>query len=152
MVLGSPGDQGIAGDWTGKGFDSPGVFRPSNIGFYLSNQVTNGPVFADITLTYGSATDLPIAGDWIAQGHDGVGMFRPTNGFVYLKNALITGFADNSFFYGLNGDVPVAGHWEPVYPPAPAPVLNGTSPQGIAKTAIPQPGSIGVPGDNRIGG
>jgi len=146
MVMGIPGDQGMAGDWTGKGYDSPGIFRSSNSGFYLSNQVTNGPVFADITFTYGSASDVPITGNWIAQTHDGIGMFRPTNGFVYLRNTLTTGFADNAFFYGTAGDQPVAGHWEVVYPPAPpAPVL-------IAKTAAPQSGSISVPGDTRIGG
>jgi len=33
MVLGIPKDIGVAGDWTGKGFDSPGVFRPSNVTF-----------------------------------------------------------------------------------------------------------------------
>ena len=150
MVMGIAGDEGVAGDWTGKGFDSPGIYRPGQITFYLSNQVTSGSVYADINATYGSSTDLPVVGDWIAQGHDGIGMFRPTNGYVYLKNQITTGNGDNSFFYGLAGDVPVAGHWQLNYPSAaPRPI----APTLIPRTMTPTYSSGGsVPGGNGIGG
>ena len=48
MVLGIPGDIGIAGDWNGDGVDSPGVYRPSNQTFFLSNKVQNGGVFGGL--------------------------------------------------------------------------------------------------------
>ncbi|MHB8627923.1 MAG: SBBP repeat-containing protein, partial [Aggregatilineales bacterium] len=117
MVLGIPGDVGLAGDWNGKGFESPGVYRASNISFYGSNQVCNCAVFGDYQLQYGVPGDAPVVGDWIGQGHDGIGLFRQTTGFTYLRNALTTGYADISFVYGQGGDVPVAGHWQAVYPP-----------------------------------
>jgi hypothetical protein len=119
MVLGIPGDDGLAGDWNGKGFDSPGVYRPSSIRFYLSNQVCNCSVIGDYEVPYGVSGDAPVVGDWSAQGHDGVGLFRQSNGYTYLKNGLTTGFADITFVYGIAGDVPVAGHWQLVYPPVP---------------------------------
>jgi hypothetical protein len=136
MVLGIPGDVGLAGDWNGKGFDSPGVYRSSNSNFYLSNKVCNCSVFADITFAYGIGGDAPVTGDWIGQGHDGVGLFRQSNGYTYLKNALTTGFADITFVYGIAGDVPVAGHWQLVYPPRPGNLVTPTS-------AAKPPGGIG---------
>ena len=44
-----------------------------------------------------------------------------TNGATYLKNGLVTGYADNTFTYGIAGDVPVAGHWQLIYSPVPNP-------------------------------
>jgi hypothetical protein len=123
MVLGLPGDVGLAGDWTGKAFDSPGVFRPSNSSFYLTNQVCNCNVFADINFAYGIGSDAPVIGDWTGLGRDGAGLFRLSNGYTYLKNALTTGFADVAFIYGIAGDVPVAGHWQSSYPPGPGDTL-----------------------------
>jgi len=158
MVMGNPGDRGVAGDWTGKSFDSPGIYRPGNIAFYVSNQVTNGPVYADLIATYGSGTDLPITGDWVAQSHDGIGMFRPANGFVYLRNTVTSGFSDNAFFYGNAGDIPIAGHWSG-NTPAPSkfkpPMLIAPSillPKTLtpAPTRLPNNGS--APGNNQIGG
>jgi hypothetical protein len=119
MVLGIPGDVGLAGDWNGKGFDSPGVYRPSNITFYLSNQVCNCSVYGNYAIQYGVGGDAPVVGDWIAQGHDGVGLFRQSNGYTYLRNTLTTGYADITFVYGIAGDIPVAGHWQLTYPPGP---------------------------------
>ena len=152
MILGIPGDQGIAGDWTGQGYDTVGVYRPSEITFDLSNQISDGVINGDIVFQYGTSTDVAITGDWTGGGHDGVGMFRPSNGNVYLRNTLTTGFADVSFFYGVAGDQPVAGHWQVTYPPvapkAPAPVL-------IPKTATPfsTPNNGGsVESGNGIGG
>ncbi len=122
MVLGIPGDVGLAGDWSDNGYDSPGVYRPSNITFYLSNQVCNCAVFGDYAFQYGNPGDAPVVGDWIAQGYDGVGLFRQNNGYTYLRNSLTTGYADTTFVYGSPGDIPVAGHWQLTYPPAPNPV------------------------------
>jgi hypothetical protein len=146
-VLGIPGDTGLAGDWTGQGYDSPGVYRGQTSTFYLSNQVTNGTVHADIVTAYGMVGDQPVIGDWIGQGHDGLGLFRASTRMMYLQNSVTGNVADNVFAYGIPGDVPIAGHWVHVYPAiAPPPVL-------IAKTASPlgTPSSGSVPGDNLIG-
>ncbi len=117
MVLGIPGDVGLAGDWNGDGIDSPGVYRSSTIGFYLTDQICNCSTFGAYQFQYGVAGDAPVVGDWIGQGHDGVGLFRQSNGFTYLRNSLTTGYADITFVYGIAGDVPVAGHWQAIYPP-----------------------------------
>ena len=146
MVLGIVGDSGVAGDWTGKGYDSPGIYRPGIASFYLLNRVTDGVVNADLNFAYGTAGDVPIAGDWIAQGHDGIGMFRPSNGYVYLRNTLTTGIADDAFFYGIANDLPIAGHWQAIYPGVPNQVPD-------RKSTITAPINGGsVSGGNGIGG
>ncbi len=121
MVMGIPGDMGLAGDWNGDSIDSPGVYRPTNSTFYLTDQVCNCAATGNHQFTYGIGGDSPVIGDWIGQGHDGVGLFRQTNGYTYLRNSLTAGFADIAFTYGIAGDVPIAGHWQLVYPPAPNP-------------------------------
>jgi hypothetical protein len=143
MVLGIPGDVGLTGDWTGKGYDSPGVYRPSISTFYLSNKLCNCATFADIQVLYGIVGDAPVIGDWIGQGHDGIGLFRQNNGFTYLKNQDTTGFGDITFVYGVAGDVPVAGHWELNYPPAPSPI-GGTGQFTPAPTFVPISGQAGA--------
>ncbi len=114
MVLGNPGDHGLAGDWDGDGFDSMGVFRPSNMRFYLANAVggtTSAPaiIFSDYDFVFGSSTGLPLGGDWIGAGHSSVGYYL--NGAFYLKNAFSSGAADMNIPYGSPGALPVAGYW-----------------------------------------
>jgi hypothetical protein len=111
MVLGIPGDVGIAGDWNGDGKDSPGVYRPSNQVFFLSNSTCNCSVFADYQLGLGLAGDTPFVGDWDGNGTSGVGVYRQSNGLTYIKNALTTGFADAAFTFGSASDYPLAGYW-----------------------------------------
>jgi glucose/arabinose dehydrogenase len=111
-IMGNPADVGIAGDWDGNGLDSPGVYRPSEARFYLSNASNpSGQTFSDLALWLGNSGDTPLVGDWVAGGHSGVGVFRPTSGQIYLKNALTTGFADVGVIYGNAGDIPIAGRW-----------------------------------------
>jgi hypothetical protein len=117
MVLGIPGDVGLAGDWNGDGVDSPGVYRLSLRKFYLNDQVCNCSEFATYLFQFGNPGDYPVAEDWVGQGHDEVGLFRQSNGFTYLRNELTTGYADIIFVYGIAGDIPVAGHWQLEYPP-----------------------------------
>jgi hypothetical protein len=58
---------------------------------------------------------------------------------------LVTGFADNTFTYGIAGDIPIAGHWQLVYPPRPpAPVL-------IPKTAAPPQPNGNIDSNGPIG-
>ncbi len=114
MVLGNPGDHGIAGDWDGNGYDSVGVFRPSNKSFYLANNMggtTTQPaiIFSDYNFAYGPATGVPIAGDWNATGVSRVGYVL--NGAFYLTNSFSSGVTDMNFAFGVPGALPIAGKW-----------------------------------------
>jgi hypothetical protein len=60
FIFGDPGDRLIAGDWTGDGIDSVGVFRPSNQRGYL--RFSNTPGVADVEYVWGESTFLPVAG------------------------------------------------------------------------------------------
>ncbi len=100
----------VAGDWTGQGIDTIGVYDRSTGNFYLRNSNTNGT--PNETLRLGNPNDLPLAGRWTAAAtHSGVGVFRPTNGLIYMRNTLTTGFADYVMVLGSPGDVGIAGDW-----------------------------------------
>ena len=99
---------GIAGDWTKKGFDTVGVFRPSNGIIFLKNKNETG--FADIALNYGTTGDQPIVGDWDGDGTDTIGVYR--NAQFLLRNSNTVGFADIVFGLGIPGDMPIAGNWD----------------------------------------
>lgn len=110
VLIGSPGDLPIAGDWNGDGVDNVGVYRQSTGVFYLRNSNTNG--FSDFILVFGSPGDLPIVGDWNGDGITKLGVFRQSNGIIYLRNSYA--YFDNSvtyLVYGNAGDKPVAGDW-----------------------------------------
>jgi len=60
FFYGLAGDMPVAGDWTGQGFDTFGVYRQGT--FFLRN--SNTPGFADFTVQLGLPGDLPLAGRW----------------------------------------------------------------------------------------
>jgi len=91
------------GDWTGKGYDTVGVYRQGV--FYLRDSNSAGN--ADNVFTYGAAGDIPVI--WHHDGKDTVGVFR--SGTFYLKNTNSAGNADNVFTYGATSDIPVNGKW-----------------------------------------
>ena len=62
FVYGIRGDIPIAGDWTGKGYVTVGVYRPSESRFYLKNTHSSGE--ADIEFSYGAPGDTPLTGRW----------------------------------------------------------------------------------------
>jgi hypothetical protein len=109
IVMGNPGDIAVAGDWNGDGFDSTGVFRPSEGHFFLTNVNGNGITLSDVDFFYGASGDLPFAGDWTGNGISKPGLAR--NGVVLLRNSLTTGGADSAFAYGDSGWKPLAGKW-----------------------------------------
>jgi hypothetical protein len=58
--FGTNGDLPLGGDWDGDGNDSIGVWRPSSLEFFLSNDniaIANQFVF-------GAVGDTPVVGDW----------------------------------------------------------------------------------------
>jgi FtsP/CotA-like multicopper oxidase with cupredoxin domain len=150
MNFGMAGDVPIAGDWTGKSYDSIGVFR--NGTFYLRNSNTSG--VADITFAFGMPGDLPVVGDWTGKGYDSVGVFR--NGTFYLRNSNDAGFADIIFALGIPGDIPIAGDWTGkgydsvgVFRPSTGQLfLKNTNTTGFADIVL----NYGLPGDQPIVG
>lgn len=118
MIFGNPGDVPLAGDWDGTGYDSPGILRPSNNTFYLTNVMSNGLQFSDYAFTIPGADQNPVAGDWMGTGSSRAGY--AVNGGVYLRSLLTTGSADNAFTFGNAGDLPVAGRWTAGTLPPPA--------------------------------
>ncbi len=119
FVYGSPGlGIPIAGDWTGSGTDTVGLYSTTMSVFYLKNSNSSG--LADTTFAYGPANnnppstgEIPIAGDWNGDGTDTIGLYDPTTSVFYLRNSNSSGFADIAFAYGpANGGlVPIAGDW-----------------------------------------
>ncbi|HEY7835658.1 MAG TPA: SBBP repeat-containing protein [Ktedonobacterales bacterium] len=120
--FGAGTDVPVVGDWTGKGYDSVGVFRGGK--WFLRNSNTTGP--ADISLTFGAASDLPVVGDWTGKGYDSVGVYRPSNNTFYLRNSNTTGPADITAKFGVSGDLPLAGDWDG----------NGTDTIGVYRPSL----------------
>ncbi|GAB3084743.1 FG-GAP repeat domain-containing protein [Micromonospora schwarzwaldensis] len=114
---GPSGDQPIAGDWNNNGYDSVGVFRPTNSTWYLTNGTTTNTndTNYEFKFGHGPSGDQPIAGDWNNNGYDSVGVFRPTNSTWYLTNGTTTATntTDHEFIFGHgpSGDIAVPGQW-----------------------------------------
>lgn len=112
IVFGQNGDLPIAGDWNGDGSDTPGLFRPSNTQFLLSNGFLST---IDITpFTFGALGSKPVTGDWDGDGVTTIGVFNPGRGQIALNNTNTSGngTGDIVFSFGLNGDSPLAGDWD----------------------------------------
>jgi PKD repeat protein len=105
FAYGLPGDIPLVGDWTGKGYDSIGVYRDGN--FLLRDSNTGG--WADNAFAYGLPGDIPLVGDWTGKGYDSIGVYRDGN--FLLRDSNTGGWADNAFAYGLPGDIPLVGDW-----------------------------------------
>lgn len=102
----------VAGDWTGKGYDSIGAYDPVAGIFYLRNSNSGGN--ADIAFPYGppNSSCHPLAGDWTGKGYDSIGV--DCNGVFYLRNSNTPGKADIAFAYGPPTEAgcwPIAGDW-----------------------------------------
>lgn len=127
----------ISGDWTGQGFDTPGLYDPRASIFYLRNANTSGGadfVAQIVTITVGPNTTnpagfgwIPIVGDWTGQVNpstgkpiDGVGLYDPAGSTFFLWNnaainppATLPAVPDITFTFGagLTGLKPVAGRF-----------------------------------------
>jgi hypothetical protein len=119
IIFGNASDQPVVGDWDGDGYDSVGVYRPTNGYFYLTNQLTGAP-FADYAFPFGDPGVLPFAGAWTCAEEPctnkvaGVGTYN--NGLFLLRYSLsLDQFSIKDIGYGnwLNSEViPLAGNWK----------------------------------------
>jgi hypothetical protein len=122
--VGSPanGVTALAGDWTGSGLTSTGLYFADLNTFYLRNSNTSGA--ADTTTVFlPELDDIPLAGDWTGKGFDTAGVYRKREHTFYLRNSHDTGEADivvAPLTPNDNGimappednDIPIAGDWD----------------------------------------
>jgi len=110
-IFGNPGDVGFAGDWDANGFDSIGVYRSSNLTWFLSNNSSpSGITFSDIDFVLDTSGATPVAGDWDGDGDSTPGWLTASGVFSLHPNNSIVG-PDNVFAYGPANALPVAGKW-----------------------------------------
>ena len=86
----------FAGDWTGSGFDSIGLYDRATSTFYLKND-TSSSGSANLVVQFGwtpNSTAYPVAGDWTHKGYDSIGFYDSSTATFYLKNSNTGGTAD----------------------------------------------------------
>jgi hypothetical protein len=110
-IYGNPGDQGVGGDWDGNGFDSVGIYRSSNLTWFLSNNSTpSGITFSDINFVWDIGTAKAVVGDWDGNLTTTVGFFN-TSGVFDLHSTNAAAGSDNVFAFGPSTGYPIAGKW-----------------------------------------
>jgi lysophospholipase L1-like esterase len=105
FFYGNPGDVPLFGDWDGDGYDTPGMYRPSNGFAYLTNTLPDNGGFgvAEFDFFFGIPGDQVFVGDWDGDGADSLGISR--GGKMYLANTNATVVADLEFWFGLPTDI-----------------------------------------------
>lgn len=111
FYFGGQGDAPLVGDWDCDGYDTPGVFRPSDASVHLTNDLVVGPATHHYVL--GLPGDTPLAGDFDNDGCDTVSIYRPSTGEVFVVNELGEDAnpvrVSTAYFFGNPGDVPFVG-------------------------------------------
>ena len=133
-----PTDIAVAGDWTGAGHWTPGVYRPTTGQWFLDLDGDGFFSGSDPVFNFGGiAGDLPVVGDWVGNGRSCVGIFR--QGFLWILDTNCNqqvDAADSVFaFGGIAGDVPVTGNWGGTVSGAPA--TNGPTRAGLVRPYAP---------------
>jgi hypothetical protein len=90
-IFGNPGDTGFTGDWNADDRDSIGVYRPSNLTWYgTNNNEPSGITFGDFSFAWNiDASSIPLVGDWNADGITTVGYLTPAGNFVLHSTPLL---------------------------------------------------------------
>jgi ABC-type phosphate/phosphonate transport system substrate-binding protein len=105
------GDVPLFGDWDGDGYDTPGMYRPTNGFAYLTNELPPNGGFGvgdpALTFFFGGPGDQVFVGDWDGDRIDTLGISR--NGKMYLANTNATVIADLEFWFGVPTDVAFGG-------------------------------------------
>jgi hypothetical protein len=108
----------VAGDWTGKGYDTVGLFSSGN--FYLFDSHADA-VPNEFAFGKADAQDHAIAGDWDGDGKDSIGLISAESGCasgwkVFLRNSNSNGFADRAYCVPTSTEAgafsAVAGRWQ----------------------------------------
>lgn len=103
-TFGAASDIPVAGDFTGSGLTTVGVFRPST-GTWILDTKNNGT--AGVTLQFGGPKWKPVVGDVNGDGRTDLGLYDPTTG-VWGFTTDLSGRVSVAFKYGgTAGDVPL---------------------------------------------
>ena len=106
---GASGDVPVAGDWTGGGVTTIGVFRD---GLWYLDTLGNGHWSpGDQIVKFGLPGDIPVVGDWTGDGIKKLGVYL--NGTWYLDVANEKAITERTKVVHLGGpnDLPVVGDW-----------------------------------------
>ena len=117
LIYGIAGDQAMVGDWQGQGIDTPGLFRSSSATFMLSDQIANGQITTDHTISFGvtSYPYIALAGRWLAsEKHSGVGLYDSATGTFVLNPDLSGTSRLIQFPFGAGHSAPLVGHWQQI--------------------------------------
>ncbi|HUY36422.1 MAG TPA: SdrD B-like domain-containing protein [Pirellulales bacterium] len=106
---GTPGDLPIAGDWSGAGVDTIGVFRDGQ--FILDVDGDGKPSDKDMTVNLGRRGDRPVVGDFDGDGVDELGVYRDGVWLVDINHDGALDERDLRQELGAAGDTPVVGDW-----------------------------------------
>jgi hypothetical protein len=106
---GTPGDVPIAGDWTGTGVDTIGVFRDGQFILDVDGDGKRGE--KDLTVHLGRRGDRPVVGDFDGDGVDELGLYRDGVWLVDLNHDGSIDERDLRHELGAAGDMPVVGDW-----------------------------------------
>lgn len=102
------GDQVLAGDWDGDGYDTLAVRKGRTYTFYDTNRTGA----TSYTITYGPAGSTPVVGDFNGDGRDDLAVrAKNTNRFYINYDVTTGGVADKTVVYGKSTDIPLAGDW-----------------------------------------
>jgi len=112
LRFGKPGDLPLAGDWNGDGRTEIGVFRPSNLTWYLDRDM-DGKADVEVQVWGMQAGDIPVTGDWDGDGVATPGYFRPSDASWRVFNDWTGREGDTPVIHlGMPGDTPIAGDWQ----------------------------------------
>ncbi len=91
---------------------SPGIFRPSEARFYMTNSVAAFPA-THYQVYFGIGSDTPVAGDWEGDGRSSPGVYRSNIDRYYLTNSFAPAApAHYNVPFGGGSDVPLVGTWD----------------------------------------
>jgi serine-aspartate repeat-containing protein C/D/E len=107
--FGQAGDVPVAGDWTGSGVRTVGVFRDGV--WYLDMHGTGKWEADDIQTQFGQAGDIPVVGDWDGSGRDSIGVYRDGVWILDSNHDFRYDAGDKVVKFGQHGDRPVVGNF-----------------------------------------
>ncbi len=110
VSYGLPYAQPVVGDWTGKGYDSVGVYM--NGSFALTIDASTANAQAWVRYEQAGPGAVPIAGDWNGDGRSTTGVYVPSRGVFLLRNDHGNS-APAEVRFGTPGEawIPVTGDW-----------------------------------------
>jgi PKD repeat protein len=104
----------VTGDWNDDGKTEIGIFRNSNLTWYLDMNNNGSRETGEGPFTFGSAGDIPVTGDWNGNGVTDIGIFQTTGLCVfhldYDEDKSWVPANDKSYNL-VTGNYPISGRW-----------------------------------------